>query len=134
MTSPRQLYAGGAIVSFSSRMFLTEVCHHPPLAILLLGQYSARGQVRRIHVQDESTLVNGQHEDRRGHQSLVQSLEGLLAGSSPDELMTLAGQIGQGSRAEKFGTNFRYQAHRPMKEQTSFRLCGTGQLVTTSIS
>ena len=57
----QQLFAR-EIVSFSSRVFLTEVCHHPVLVTLLMGQYSARGKLRRIHVQDESTLVNGQDQ------------------------------------------------------------------------
>ena len=93
----QQLFAGGAIVSFSSRVSLTGVCYYSLLATLLLGQYSARGQVRCIHVQDESTLVNGQCENRRSHQSVAQSLEGLLAGPRPEELMALADQVLQGS-------------------------------------
>ena len=93
----QQLLAGGAIVSISFRVFLTEVCHNPLLAPLLFRQYSARGQVLRIHVQDESTVVDGQREDRRDHQSLAPSLEGFFAGPSPDELLALMGQIVQGN-------------------------------------
>ena len=39
----QQLFAGGAILSFISRVFLTEVRYHTLLATLLLEQYSAQG-------------------------------------------------------------------------------------------
>ena len=54
----QQLFVGDALIWFSSKVFLTEECHHP-----LLGLYSARDKVRRIHVQDESTCISGQRED-----------------------------------------------------------------------